>query len=128
LGPNIMRSMSIAQMRKEAGVSTNHRFVKIYNFLTIAVYRAELYTARLCFETIDKTRYFTYNDTRYMLLLANGALRVVGEYSHDRSACKDETNCTTSVKALRIFQPHYAAVFLLFHACSWPFSPSLISL
>ena len=28
--------------------------------------------------TIDKPWYFTYNDNRYMLLLANGALRVVG--------------------------------------------------
>ena len=27
---------------------------------------------------IDKPNYFTYNDTRYMSLLANGALRVVG--------------------------------------------------
>ena len=29
--------------------------------------------------TIDKPLCFTYNGTRYMLLLDNGALRVVGE-------------------------------------------------
>src|SRR6266487_1136188 len=50
-----------------------------------------------------------------MLLLDKGALRVVGEYSYNRRACKNDTNCTIFITLYLLDKPTDPSQPLLYY-------------